>query len=171
MGTRAIYGFKKNNRYKVTYSNFDGDYEWLGISIVKFVETTPIEEINNIFNKIILVDILDKPNKKQIKECKKYANLEISTRTFYDFNCLLSNTIGHLEYYRDENLKYMINYETHLNEYSYQYIINLDNNKLEIYWYEELINSYNFDNIPTNWIEDCNKKVDICYDKWKKRRD
>ena len=70
MGTRAIYGFKKNNRYKVTYSNFDGDYEWLGISIVKFVETTPIEEINNIFNKIILVDILDKPIKNRLKNVK-----------------------------------------------------------------------------------------------------
>ena len=62
----------------------------------------------------------------------------------------------------------MINYEKQLNEYSYQYIINLDNNKLEIYWYKVLINSYNFNNIPANWIEECNKKVDIYYDKWKK---
>ena len=168
MGTRAVYGFRKNNKYKITYSNWDGDYEWLGTAIVKFINTTAIKEMNNIFNKIILVDILDKPNRKQIKECKKYANLEISTRTLYDFRCLLSETIGHLEFYRDTDLKYMINSEEHLNEYSYQYIINLDNNKLEIYWYEILVNSYNLNDVPTSWIEECTKNIDILYEKWKK---
>ena len=167
MGTHAVYGFKKDNKYKITYSNFDGGYNDIGTLIINFVNTTSITEMNTIFEKIVLVDVLDIPTEKQIQECKKYANLEIATRTLKDFVCLLAKTIGHLEYYRDENLRYMINEESELDKHEFQYIINLDNEKLEIYWYEMLVNSYDLTNVPKNWIEECDTNADICYQKWK----
>ncbi len=168
MGTRAIYGFKKDNKYKVTYSNWDGGYEDLGQSIVNFINTTSLKELNDIFEKIILVEAIDVPTKEQILECEKYANLEISLRTLEDFCCLLSKTIGTLKYYRDDNLKYMINYEEELYTEQYGYIINLDKEQLEIYWYEQLVKSYSLSNIPKNWVKECNKNMSICYKKWKK---
>lgn len=161
MGTRATYGFKKNGKYKVTYSNCDGNYEWLGNSIVTFINNTSINELNNIYDRILLVEPLDVPTEKQILECKKYADLNISTRTLKDFSCLLAKTICNLQYYRDDSkLKYMINYENFLYRESYQYIINLDSNQLEIYFYEILVNSYELSNIPKNWITECDKKLE-----------
>lgn len=168
MGTRAIYGFKKDNKYKVTYSNFDGGYEDIGQSVVDFVNTTSLEEMKNIFNKIILVEALNVPTEEQILECKKYANLEISLRTLEDFCCLLAKTIGNLKYYRDDNLRYMINHENELYTEQFGYIINLDNEQLEIYWYEQLVKSYSLSNIPKKWINECNKNMSICYKKWEK---
>ena len=115
MGTHAVYGFKKDNKYKITYSNFDGGYNDIGTLIINFVNTTSITEMNTIFEKIVLVDVLDIPTEKQIQECKKYANLEIATRTLKDF----------------------------------------------------VIKEYPLENIPENWIEECDKNADICYQKWK----
>lgn len=125
--------------------------------------------MNNIFDKIILVDLSHNATSEQIEECKKYADLTVSLKTLEDFYCLLRNTQGNLQYYRDDNLRYMINYESGLDQYQYQYIINLDNKQLEIYWYEMLVISYSFSNIPKNWIEECDKNVDKCYNEWKKQ--
>ena len=46
MGTHAVYGFKKDNKYKITYSNFDGGYNDIGTLIINFVNTTSITEMN-----------------------------------------------------------------------------------------------------------------------------
>ena len=169
MGTRAVYGFKKNNKYKITFSLWDGSYEDLGKAIVDFITTTTLKQMNDIFDKIILVDPMDIATTEQIEECKKYANLNICSKTLEDFTCLLANTIGNLQLYRDDNLRYMINHESYLNQEKFQYIINLDNKQLEIYWYEMLVNSYSLSNISKNWIEECDRNVDKCYDIWKKQ--
>lgn len=166
MGTRAIYGFLKDDKYKITYSNFDGGYKNIGQNIVNFINTTSLEMMKDIFNRIVLVEALDIPNNKQILECKKYANLDISMKTLKDFCCLLGNTIGNLQYYRDENLKYMINYEDQLYSTAYGYIINLDTNMFEVYYYEDLLLKFNLSNIPNNWAEECDAVYEERYEKY-----
>lgn len=62
----------------------------------------------------------------------------------------------------------MINHENELYTEQFGYIINLDNEQLEIYWYEQLVKSYSLSNIPKKWINECNKNMSICYKKWEK---
>ena len=155
MGMRAVYGFLKNGKYKVTETNFDGAYEDLGNKIVDFINTTTIKEMNKIFEKIILVDVIAVATKEQIKECKRYTNLEIGTRKLTDFNCLLCKSRGDLRPYRDENLKYMEDHQTEIGNYFYEYIINLDDNTLEIRQYGDIILRFDLLDIPKSWIKQC----------------
>lgn len=180
--TRAIYGFRKNHQDKVTFSPGDGEFESLGENIVNFVKNTSKKRMKEIFDKIILVDLIQEATEEQIEKCKKYANLEVNIRSLKDFTCLLWKSVGRLETYRDENLEYMIDAASeitnpHLCEYAY--IINLDTDELEIYslMYNKiledrynkeirkgeltckLIKKYELSNIPRNWKRECTKII------------
>ena len=191
MSTRGIYGFRKNNIDKVTFCHGDSYLEDLGNEMVNFIKDTSIETMNKIFDKIILVGLLDEATKEQIKQCKKYSNLEVNIRSLKDFTCLLYNTFGSLDVYRDEELKYMIDASkeiTNIYLCEYAYIINLDTNEFEIYapmYYKviedrynsednegetkcRLIKKYKLDNIPNNWIKECEK---IDEEDWIKKGD
>lgn len=177
MGTRGAYGFYKNGIDKITYNHFDSYFSGLGREIVDFVKKNNIEILNKIFDKIILVEENGKPTKSQIAECYRYANLSVGEQTFTDWYCLLRETQGNLEYYKDD-LKYMIDYKEFMGNSlfcEYAYIINLDTNMLEIYVgfqkeeqkgnrynkYKEysdndyeavrLIKEFPLNNIPDNW--------------------
>ena len=178
--TRGIYGFRKGNVDKVTFCKGDSFLKGLGKEMVKFIKETPIETMNKIFNKIILVDLIQEATEEQIEDCKKFSNLEANVRSLNDFTCLLWKSIGSLKAYRDENLRYMIDAASeitnpHLCEYAY--IINLDTNEFEIYtlMYKKimedrynktgkvdgckLIKKYQLDNIPSNWIKECEQII------------
>ena len=81
MGTRAVYGFKKNNKYKITFSLWDGSYEDLGKAIVDFITTTTLKQMNDIFDKIILVDPMDIATTEQM--FKDIRRLYLSTSKHY----------------------------------------------------------------------------------------
>ncbi len=178
MANRGIYGFRKNNQDKVTFCNGDSFFEGLGKDIVKFIKETSKEKMEEIFDKIILVDKLQEATETQIQECKKYANLEVNIRNIKDFTCLLWKSIGRLETYRDEGLRYMIDASSEITNphlCNYAYIINLDTNQFEIYalMYKQilqdryninskdgegrcrLIKEYPLSNIPNDWKEEC----------------
>lgn len=74
MSTHAIYGFKRSGEYKITYSALDGEPNVLGHSLLSFIQSTLIKELNDIFNNIIMVDCNEKPTEQQIKECEIYYN-------------------------------------------------------------------------------------------------
>lgn len=107
MGTRGCYGFRKNGVDKLTYNHFDSYPEYLGRTMVKFCKTTSISELNEIFDKIILVKERTKPTVEQIKECKQYYDGNVSGRTAEYWYCLLRNAQGSLGGYK-QGLKYMI---------------------------------------------------------------
>ena len=54
MGTRGLYGFRKNGKDKITYNHWDSYPEGLGQNVLNFVKETSIEELNSIYDKIIL---------------------------------------------------------------------------------------------------------------------
>ena len=135
MGTRGIYGFRKNEVDKLTYNHYDSYPEVLGRNIVEFIGNHTIEELNKIYDKIIMVDNESIPTEEQIKECEKYTDLSVSQQTTQDWYCLLRDTQGDLSAY-DDDLKYMIDNADFILDglfCEYGYIINLDTNRLEIY--------------------------------------
>lgn len=135
MGTRGLYGFRKNGVDKTTYNHFDSYPDWLGNEVVKFCKETSIEEMNEIFDRIVLVKEMDKPTVEQISECIEYYNESVSTKSVEDWYCLLRKAQGDLNVYR-RGLKYMIDNHSFIEDSlfcEYAYIINLDTNCLE-FW-------------------------------------
>lgn len=135
MGTRGIYGFRKNSMDKITYKHSDSYPDCLGKNIVEFCRNTSIKEMNLIYDKIILVDEHVDPTEKQIEACKKYTDLSVSTMNTKDWYCLLRKSQGNLNAYK-EGLNYMINNGEFIKDSlfcEYGYVINLDTTKLE-FW-------------------------------------
>lgn len=135
MSTRGIYGFYKNGIDKITYNHWDSYPTELGESIIKFIFSTSIEEMNNIFNKIIMVDEESNPTLEQIKECQKYYDDKVGEKSICDWYCLLRKSQGKIESYKSD-LIYMIDGKDFIHDSLYcewVYIINLDTNELEIY--------------------------------------
>ncbi|HBD95376.1 MAG TPA: hypothetical protein DC057_14505 [Spirochaetia bacterium] len=135
MGTRGVYGFYKDNVDKLTYNHSDSYPSWLGKEIVNFVKSTSIEELNQIFDKIILVDEDDEPTAEQIKDCEEFTNLGVSNQSIYDWYCLLREAQGNLSAYKSD-LRYMIDGKDFIKDSlfcEWGYVINLTSNILEIY--------------------------------------
>lgn len=134
MGTRGIYGFYKNGIDKLTYNHYDSYHEGLGKNVVDFIKNTTIDEMNEVFEKIVLVsDVM--PTKEQIEECSLYTNLNVSNQNTNDWYCLLRDAQGDLNVYKN-GLKYMIDDKEFIKDSlfcEYGYIINLDENILEVY--------------------------------------
>lgn len=135
MGTRGLYGFRKNGEDKLTYNHFDSYPDCLGDTMVRFCKETSIEELNEIFDRIVLVNEDDKPTKAQILECAEYYNGSVSNQSIEDWYCLLREAQGNPDVYK-HGLKYMIDNHNFIKDSlfcEYAYIINLDANYLEFY--------------------------------------
>lgn len=184
MGTRGAYGFIKNKEMKVSYNHFDSYLEGLGNNMVDFVKNTSKEQLNEIYDEIILVKENEKPNKKQNEEITKFLekySLEncINEENFgnrqRDWYYLLRNCQGEPNLFK-EGLKYMTDDKEFLEDNlfcEYAYLIDLDNDKFIIQSNERKV-IYDLDRIPDNWIEityprlenSCkNKYMNLMFDK------
>ena len=135
MSTRGLWGFYKNGITKATYNHFDSYPEGLGNNILKFIDETCNEQLNGVFNKIVMVDENKKPSKKHIEKYSKYLDLNVSNQTNEDWYCLLRNTQGNPFVYLDE-VDHMTDGQDFIHNSlfcEYAYIINLDENVLEFY--------------------------------------
>lgn len=135
MGTRGGYGFKKDGQMKITYCHYDSYPSWLGNNVVRFIKDNSVEEMNKIFDNIVMINEDVPATIEQIKECKKYADSSVSTGALSEWYVLLRHTQGDLNVYK-HGLKYMIDNGS-LNE-DYAYVINLDDNTFEFYKYGKL---------------------------------
>lgn len=134
MGTRGIYGLRKNGKDKLTYNHYDSYPEGLGKDILTFIAENK-SKLNEVYDNIILVNEDTTPTQEQIEACKEYTNLSVSEKSTDDWYCLLRNTQGYLTPYLNGKL-YMINNEDFIKNSlfcEYGYIINLDENVLE-FW-------------------------------------
>jgi hypothetical protein len=176
MGTRGMYGFYKEGETKATYNHFDSYLDGLGNDVAKFVRATPIQELNEIFDRVELVDDEKEPTEEQIKHCEQWSDFNVSTGSPKDWYCLLRNAQGNLDAYK-VGLKYMSDGSKFIKDSlfcEWAYIINLDDNVLEIYkgfqkkpqdnrykieesdngyWHCALIKTFPLGDIPENWIE------------------
>ena len=134
MSTRGAVGFIVDGVEKISYNHSDSYPDYLGRNILEFCFVLPHDIAKKIVKKIKLVGDIP-PTAKQIKECKKFTNLNVSEKSTKDWYCLLREAQGNLWVYID-GLKYMINYKGFLKESlfcEYAYIVNLDTGKLEFY--------------------------------------
>ena len=135
MGTRGLCGFRKNGMDKLTYNHYDSYPSYLGEIMVEFCKTTSIKEMNDIFDRIVLVEEGSTPTQTQIDECIEFYNGGVSTGKVEDWYCLLREAQGNPNVYK-RGLKYMIDNQGFIHDSlfcEYAYIINLDTNCLE-FW-------------------------------------
>ena len=104
MGTRGLFGFRKNGQDKLTYNHYDSDPSGLGMDVVNFCLSRSIDELNVICDNIELIDVEDKADIHYIIDC-------VSGSKMFDYKDFILNSL-HCQY---------------------AYIINLDDNTLE-FW-------------------------------------
>jgi hypothetical protein len=140
MGTRGAVGFYKkiNGRaiHKVAYNHFDSYPSGLGDGVLKMISERSIDDLNEMFDKITMVNENKKPNAKQVKRCKELGlvNLGVSSQSVDDWYCILRNAQGSLESYAD--VGFMGDGFSFMGDSlfcEWAYIINLTDNTLEVY--------------------------------------
>lgn len=142
MSTRGALGFKLNEKYYVAYNHFDSYPKGLGQEVVDIVSSIVkekgLKKLKNNVAKIRLVNEQDTPTINDIEKYKHSANTDVDNKSFDSWYCLLRQTQGSemiVQVYT-HNLDVMIdNFDFLKNSLSceYAYIINLDNDTLELY--------------------------------------
>jgi hypothetical protein len=135
MSTRGLYGFYRDGITKATYNHFDSYPTGLGRQVAEFVLNTTLNEMNHIFDNIIMVDSDTTPTDAQIHECWEFYDPSVSTRKPQEWYALLRQSQGDLNFYK-HGLKYMIDSANFIEDSlfcEWAYIINLDTNVLEVY--------------------------------------
>lgn len=150
-----MYGFYRDGVTKATYNHYDSYPDYLGESIVKFVRETSVGELNEIFDRIIMVEEDSKPTVEQINESIIYYDDRVSTGQIDEWYALLRHSQGDLAVYK-KGLRYMIDNSGFINDSSCQwaYLVNLDEHMLEVYqgFQDEPLIEFTLDHIPSNWV-------------------
>ena len=142
MGTRGLYGFRKNGVDKTTYNHFDSYPDCLGWAIAQFCAENPEPEMDKMFDMIEMVSESGKPTKAEIMFCVEndLCDTGVSSGRVEDWYCLLRNIQGDLKrlgaIIRKHGKAYMIDNSGFIKDSlwcEYAYIINLDTHKLEFY--------------------------------------
>lgn len=143
MGTRGLYGFRKDGVDKLTYNHFDSYPSYLGANIIRFIKNHSQEQLNTLYNRIVLVKEDQKPTPEQKAFCVRAGlyNEAVSTRSIDDWYCLLRNLQGDMGAYAkllalEDMPIYMIDSHEFIKDSlfcEYAYIVNLDDNVLEFY--------------------------------------
>ena len=142
MSTRGVYGFRKNGVEKLTYNHCDSYPDWLGQVMAKYCASHTLDELNKIFDAIVLVQEDSKPTIEQKKICKDMGlvDLGVSTGSMDDWYCLMRDAQGDPmvwdKFIRAGHSPFMIDNHLCMEPDSwceYAYVINLDKNVLEFY--------------------------------------
>ena len=138
MGTRGLYGFRKNGVDKTTYNHFDSYPDGLGADVINFIKKHSIDELEKFYNRIQMVQEDATPTKEEIKTCVDagLCDLSVSKQSTNDWYCLLRNIQGSLDALYNSPVAYMIDNSDFIKDSlfcEYAYIINLDENVLEYY--------------------------------------
>lgn len=135
MGTRGIYGIRKNNVDKTTYNHFDSYPSGLGKQISEFFADADLVKLGDVFDSIQLVkhdDIVTEDISENIPVEFQRQLCNGGQKTFYNY---LRNAQGDLSVYL-KGLKYMIDNHNFIKNSlfcEWGYIVNLDTGKLEVW--------------------------------------
>jgi len=146
MGTRGLYGIRKDKRDYLTYNHYDSYPSVLGLQWLRFAHTALVASkftLDDFVSRIVLVKEEDTPNKEQIALCRKLelSDLSVSERNENDWYCLLRNLQGNTDKYIELMAHpdvpiFMIDNHEFIRDSMYcehAYIINLDTDMFE-YW-------------------------------------
>ena len=99
---------------------------------MEFVRQTSVEEMNQIFDRIQMVDEDKMATPDQVAECYKWYNGDVSTGQPTEWYALLRNAQGDLNAFK-EGLRYMIDSRSFMKDSlfcEWAYVINLTTNRL-----------------------------------------
>jgi hypothetical protein len=134
MGTRGAIGFHKAGVDKITYNHFDSYPSGLGNVMKHFFTQTSKEQIEFIFNKIIMIEEDAPITELDREQWSQFADEQVNAGE--GWYSLLRDTQGNLAVYRDTDLPFMINNRQFMEDSLYcewAYIYNLDEGVLEVY--------------------------------------
>lgn len=134
MGTRGMMAFAVEDEIKGMYNHWDSYPTGLGYEICKWIGKADIAQAIEKFKALEKIDSSVPPTEDQKLALMRYANPNVSTKSFDDWYVVLRETQGDPQatldagYYEDG---YLYGVE------EYGYLIDLTGEKLEIYsaWY------------------------------------
>ncbi len=166
MSTRCLYGFKKDGILKLMYNHSDSYPSGFGKDIVLFIRENTLEELNEICDKVKLVNRKELPTDKDIMEM-------IEKHIYYKDNGEILNwedifwSNGKFLHYYKKDFFTMPDFSEWLSGLQdYLYIINLDLNKFEVYKMRlsndkedensefedyKILKKFDLENIPKDW--------------------
>lgn len=140
MGTRAAYGFRLNDKDKVTYNHYDGYLNGLGLKLLKQLRDSlnehSLESLKKRVQSIVMVDEDKKPTQKQIEKYHTHFDAKVSSGSTDEWYCLLRELQGNISPYLNGSVKHMIESSLFmLNSLfcEWAYVINFDTGKFEVY--------------------------------------
>ena len=149
MGTRGLFGLRKNNKDKTMYNHFDSYPSCLGEEMVEYVKKHSKEEMTTLYDKLIMVDEefntsqFTEEQKEKYKEFMKkndfFSHTIDGTKTAENITmyCFLHEFQGKLYKYDEyPEIDLMIDNNNFIKcslFCEWAYIINLDTEKLEIW--------------------------------------
>lgn len=164
MSTRGLFGFRKNGIDKAMYNHYDSYPDGLGRDVIDWLQNVSTEKLNEIFDKIVLVDADEKPNEAEKAELDEYWLYDYCDEC-QDWYSLLHKLQGNpplIEEIADTYGKvYMcddISFIKNSLFCEYAYIVNLDEGVLEIWkgfqtkpWSENRYGTDAFSSIQTEY--------------------
>ena len=133
MATRGAYGFYKGGVTKITYNHSDSYPENLGVKVAFFAKAIPMKDLNEVFDRIILVDGDAKPSADQLAEVDLINPYPMKSEI--NWYRALGFAAEELKYYV-KGLRYMIDNQEFIKDSlmcEWAYVINLDDETLEVY--------------------------------------
>lgn len=138
MGTRGIFGFKRNDEYKTTYHRFDAYLSFLGNCTFRLVYFFSDKELENCFDRLILVNENDVPDKKTVQKYLKlltHKNYSFYPGPYESYEGLLNNVSNDISLYL-RGVNHMIKADPYFHNYvDYSYLIDLDDKKIRVKGY------------------------------------
>ena len=150
MSTRGVVGIYSGGVTKAGYNHSDSYPDGgIGEDIVEQCRKFSVEDFQKAFKRIKTVkNESGKPGAKQrehVLSILEEPNMDVGDRKGEDWYSVLHNAQGTLEPYV-KGLKYMLDYDTFLKDglsCEWGYIVNLDNNTLEIYYGHQKVSQAN----------------------------
>jgi putative hemolysin len=154
MGTRGLFGFYYRGNFYVVYNHWDSYPEGLGAQIVaelkRAIQENRIGEWIQLLNQLKVVALNVPPTHEDIEKLRPYTDLKVSTQSPTDWYCLLRGCQGSLEtVLKCGYIDNCVNDQGEPQWEEYAYIVNYDTNKLDFYEGNQLVNSYDFTDLPT----------------------
>ena len=169
MSTSCLYGFKKNSELKLAYNHYDSYPSGWGKSIVLFIRENTLSELNEICDNIKLVDRKSLPNYNEIMEMIKKKIEYKCDGEILSWDDIFLHNYTIIEYYK-KGFYIMPDYSKWIDGVNdYLYIINLDDNKFEVYEIDllnkkvekvytygkyKLLKEFDLESIPRDWDKD-----------------
>ena len=139
MGTRGLFGFRKNGKDKAMYNHYDSYPDWLGKEFLKFILLNKTK-LSGLYDRMIDVNGT-KPTKEQQKYCSEmgWYNGSVSTGRKDDWYCLLHGLQSLDQWQKATDTEGDVFFENQISFIKdslyceYAYIYDIDTNNLELY--------------------------------------